>query len=220
MNHCLKIAFLFLTLQAPHLVKGDSAIAFEAFKGFPGTWEIRSNGKTLPIAMSYEVDSKGSIVTEQFGKELSVIYQDGQNLLMTHFCNGGNRPRLQLTPAGSPGVFEFEMFDITNLKSADAAHVERMIYKVTNRSGNSLAGRHVGDIGKIRAHQALRTLPVQAAGYAPSSLHLPISKPNKDHPLDGETLYELDQAAQRDAGRPLAIHGFCSSIQAVPAMSR
>lgn len=74
--------------------------------------------------------SKASIVTEQFGKELSVFYRDGQSLLMTHFCNAGNQPRLRLGENTRPGVFEFQMFDITNLQSADADHVERVVYRI------------------------------------------------------------------------------------------
>jgi hypothetical protein len=85
---------------------------------------------TLPIEMTYESASKGSIVTEQFGQELSVFYRDGQSLLMTHFCNAGNQPRLRLRENTQPGIFEFQMFDITNLQSADADHVERVVYRI------------------------------------------------------------------------------------------
>lgn len=109
---------------------GSSETAFETFKGFEGTWAIRSGQKTLPIEMTYESGSKGSIVTEQFGKELSVFYRDGQSLLMTHFCNNGNQPRLRLRENTRPGAFEFQMFDITNLQSTDADHVERVVYRI------------------------------------------------------------------------------------------
>ena len=108
----------------------SSETAFETFNGFEGKWAIRSGQKTLPIEMTYESASKGSIVTEQFGKELSVFYRDGQSLLMTHFCNAGNQPRLRLGENTRPGVFEFQMFDITNLQSADADHVERVVYRI------------------------------------------------------------------------------------------
>jgi hypothetical protein len=80
--------------------------------------------------MTYDIGSKGSIVTEQFGKEPSVFYRDGQSLLMTHFCNAGNQPRLRLKENTRPGVFEFQMFDITNLQGADADHVEKVVYKI------------------------------------------------------------------------------------------
>jgi hypothetical protein len=110
---------------------GDGSAAFEAFKSFSGTWSIQSGDKTLPFKMTYDTGSKDSIVTELFGKELSVFYRDGENLLMTHFCNAGNQPRLRLKESNRPGYFEFEMFDITNLKDLQvSAHVHRAIYQV------------------------------------------------------------------------------------------
>jgi len=110
----------------------DAAAAFNAFRGLQGTWAIESNGKSMTIEMTYEVGSKASIVTEQFGKELSVFYRDGKDLLMTHFCNAGNQPRLKLKENGAAGSYEFEMFDITNLPDPAAAHVQRIVYKITD----------------------------------------------------------------------------------------
>jgi hypothetical protein len=127
-----KVSFLLFLMLAPSAALWSSATAFETFKGFEGKWAIRSGQKALPIEMTYESGSKGSIVTEKFGKELSVFYRDGQNLLMTHFCNAGNQPRLRLRENTQPGVFEFQMFDITNLQSADADHVERVIYRIVD----------------------------------------------------------------------------------------
>jgi hypothetical protein len=125
-----KVGFLLFLMLAASAALGSSETVFEIFKGFEGKWAIRSGQKTLPIEMTYESGSKGSIVTEQFGKELSVFYRDGQSLLMTHFCNAGNQPRLRLRKNTRAGVFEFQMFDITNLQSADADHVERVVYKI------------------------------------------------------------------------------------------
>ena len=124
------VGLLLLTICAVSAAPGTSEAAFETFTGLQGKWAIQSEGKTLAIEMTYEVGSKGSIVTEHFGKELSVFYRDGSSLLVTHFCNGGNQPRLRLKESSRPGVLEFEMFDITNLKSADAAHVQRIIYRI------------------------------------------------------------------------------------------
>ena len=114
----------------PLAAQNNSERAFATFKSLNGRWAIESNGKTLPIEMRYEVGSKESIVMEQFGEELSVIYLDGENLLMTHFCNAGNQPRLRLKKVSQPGGLEFEMFDITNLKDASTPHVERIVYKI------------------------------------------------------------------------------------------
>jgi hypothetical protein len=110
----------------------DSETAFETFKSFKGRWAIQSGGKTIATVMTYDVGSKDSIVTEQFGKELTVIYRDGQDLRMTHFCNAGNQPRLRLKQSRSPGLYEFEMFDITNLRNPNEPHVQKIVYRVVD----------------------------------------------------------------------------------------
>ena len=133
MTNLLKFGVLLFSLAAlsmPLPAQNNSTRAFATFKSLNGRWAIESNGKTLPIEMRYEVGSKEPIVAEQFGKELSVFYLDGENLLMTHFCNAGNQPRLRLKEGGQPSVFEFEMFDITNLKDASTSHVQGIVYTV------------------------------------------------------------------------------------------
>jgi hypothetical protein len=123
---------MLLLTQAASTAIADSDAAFEAFKSLKGRWAIQSGGKTITTVMTYDVGSKDSIVTEQFGKELTVIYRDGQDLRMTHFCNAGNQPRLTLKQSRSPGLYEFEMFDITNLRSPNEPHVQKIIYRVVD----------------------------------------------------------------------------------------
>lgn len=125
-----KIGLLLFTIHSISSALDGPEAAFDTFKHLQGQWAIQSEGKMLSIEMTYDIGSNGSIVTEQFGKELSVIYRDGRSLLMTHFCNRGNAPRLKLQESSQPGTFAFEMFDITNLKTADAAHVQKVIYRL------------------------------------------------------------------------------------------
>ena len=77
-------------------------------------------------------DLKGSIVTEQFGKELSVFHLNGDGVEMIHFCNAGNQPRLRMKKTSPSNVLAFEMFDISNLKSVATPHVQRIIYNILN----------------------------------------------------------------------------------------
>ncbi len=114
-------AFLIgLGLAAP-AAASPATIAFDVLTSWQGQWTITRDGKSRPIVMTYEIASRGSIVTEQFGRELSVFYLDGDRLLMTHFCNAGNQPRLRLRADAKPGVMEFVMFDITGLRDAKCA---------------------------------------------------------------------------------------------------
>jgi hypothetical protein len=91
---------------------------------------IHSQGEKLPIAMTYETASKNSIVTERFGKELSVISHQGGQLIMSHYCNVGNQPRLKLLTPNTPGLFIFATFDVVNLKNQDAPYVQKIIYHI------------------------------------------------------------------------------------------
>src|SRR5262252_11106701 len=93
------IGLLTLTLSGPAVASTVSAgelAPFEVFQSLKGAWMIRAGDNALPFDMTYAVGSNGTIVTEQFGKELSVFYRDGGSFVMTHFCNRGNQPRLKL----------------------------------------------------------------------------------------------------------------------------
>ena len=130
------VGLLVLALSGPAVDSPASAselAPFEVFQSLKGTWIIRAGDNTLPFDMTYAVGSNGTIVTEQFGKELSVFYRDGGSFVMTHFCNRGNQPRLKLKSGGRPGRYEFDMFDITNLKDASDAHVQKIIYEILDQ---------------------------------------------------------------------------------------
>jgi hypothetical protein len=127
----LPCAMLLLTQGATTAI-ADSGGVFDVFKSLQGRWSIQSGGKTITTVMTYDVGSKDSIVTEQFGKELTVIHRDGQDLQMTHFCNAGNQPRLRLKKSRSPKLFEFAMFDITNLRKSDEPHVQKILYTIVD----------------------------------------------------------------------------------------
>jgi hypothetical protein len=131
MTSLLKIAILLLALYTSPVPVDSAETVFESLKSLQGQWSILSEGKPLPIQMSYEIGSKGSIVTEQFGKELSAFYGNKRNIEMIHFCNAGNQPRLRLIEGGQPGFFVFKTFDITNL-NGDTAHVEKMVYTLVS----------------------------------------------------------------------------------------
>ncbi|HEU0208090.1 MAG TPA: hypothetical protein VFQ78_03845 [Candidatus Udaeobacter sp.] len=126
----LLVFAVFCLWPASFTLPAGEQTPFEVFKSLQGQWAISAGDKTLPFHMTYALGSSGSIVTEQFGKELSVFYNDKGNLLMTHFCNRGNQPRLKLKAGGDASRYEFDMFDITNLKNPSDDHVHVMIYEV------------------------------------------------------------------------------------------
>jgi hypothetical protein len=101
----------------------------DPLKKLQGTWSIRSDGKALKIQMTYLPASNDTIVTEQFGRELSVFAMDGAALTLTHYCNVGNQPRLRLKRQTAPDLYEFELYELVSPAGAPKDHVEKIVYQ-------------------------------------------------------------------------------------------
>jgi hypothetical protein len=115
--------------HAAGLPSGADA-AFATLKVLQGVWTIRKAGHDIATKMTYDIGSRGSIVTEEFGRELSVFSLDRGTVLMTHYCNADNQPRLRLTLPVAAGVFDFIMTDITGLDEPGGAHVREVVYRM------------------------------------------------------------------------------------------
>ena len=126
-NGTIKLVTLLIGLNVTRAFAASDQ-AFEAFQGLKGKWAIQSQGEILPMDMTYETASKNSVITEQFGKELSVISRQGDQVIMSHYCNAGNQPRLKLLSSNAPGVFTFETVEVVNLKSKNTPYVQKIIY--------------------------------------------------------------------------------------------
>lgn len=106
----------------------DSAAAFETLKGLAGEWQGTAAGET-GAEVDYRVTGNGSVVMQtQFpGTEHEMISMyhlvDGE-LVLVHYCSGGNQPKLVLDAAASkPGELAFVFAGGTNLDPAKDSHI-------------------------------------------------------------------------------------------------
>jgi hypothetical protein len=122
-----------MAIFAVHFSNQAQADAFASLQSLRGKWVARQTDANTTVDVIYDVASKDSVITEHFGKELTVFYRDGNKLLLTHFCNVGNQPRLKLQQGGSPDLLEFKFVDATNLSKPDASHVDHITYRFVNK---------------------------------------------------------------------------------------
>lgn len=109
--------------------KSDAQKSFDNMKTLAGSWEgpvtidpphpEMSDGKPLHVSM--RVTSRGnSLVHElqeagtpldpsKYDHPVTMFYVDGGQLLLTHYCDAGNRPRMtgKVSPDGKKVEFEF-----------------------------------------------------------------------------------------------------------------
>jgi hypothetical protein len=141
MNRALVSFFLsLLTMTMTYAAGADEGNASKALgqmKSLAGDWEGTAEWSgartgTYPMSASYYVTGNGSALVENLIAEgspvmTSVYHLDGADLRMTHFCGAQNQPRLKADQMDlAHGLINFAFVDITNLHSADAAHVHGM----------------------------------------------------------------------------------------------
>ncbi len=123
------LATLFL---AGRLGAAEMKGGFDRLKSLAGEWEGKSaSGKS--VALKSRLVSGGSAIEETLEPAgepamVTVYYPDGGRLMVTHYCSAGNQPRMVTENAGGDGKrLAFAYLDATNLSSADAGHMHRLV---------------------------------------------------------------------------------------------
>jgi hypothetical protein len=126
-----------LALACISQAQDDSgATAFEKLKALVGDWQgtyaWTGSTKTGSMDAAYYVTGNASALVENLIVEgipsmTSIYHLDGADLRMTHYCAAQNQPRLKAERIDlTHGIINFGFVDVTNLRSADAAHVREL----------------------------------------------------------------------------------------------
>jgi len=107
------------------VVSGDPevrATLFDAVAALEGTWAV-SDAEGRSATFVYEVSSSGTVVRERMhagtDHEMTNLYAlDGSGLAMTHYCAGGNQPRMRATSI-EDGRMAFEFVRVDDLGESD-----------------------------------------------------------------------------------------------------
>lgn len=141
----MRASFLLLSLAlvacqstSPAIVEADASIRdamFSPVKALEGRWTGTSADGT-PVTHEFKVSSAGSIVREIMfpgeEHEMTNVYAlDGNTLMLTHYCAGGQQPRMRATSIdGDEIAFRFQ--DITDLKPTDEGYMGEMTLKLVD----------------------------------------------------------------------------------------
>lgn len=118
------------------LAQSPSQKSFDLMKSLAGNWEGK-NEMGDPVQVSYRLTAGGSavmseILSQMQGKQddmISMIHMDGGRLLLTHYCEAGNQPRMQATLSPDGRTISFDFVDATNLATRDTPHMRSVVFK-------------------------------------------------------------------------------------------
>jgi hypothetical protein len=109
---------------------------FERFTALSGTWRSHSTkgweGRVTvsTIARGSVVLSTSRFVSQDSGGMATALHLDGDRLLLTHYCEARNQPRLAASSASEDGsTITFTFVDGTNMASRDEGHMDQVVWR-------------------------------------------------------------------------------------------
>jgi hypothetical protein len=117
----------------------DAQKSFDKLKTLAGSWEGRVTsipadadieGKSMQVTL--RVTSMGNaLMHEATGAgrpddPITMLYLDGDRLLLTHYCDAGNRPRMTGSMSADGKTVEFEFLDVAG--STQYGHMHHAVF--------------------------------------------------------------------------------------------
>jgi hypothetical protein len=137
-----------LSLSAVALAQSDAQRSFDKLKTLAGSWE--GHVATLPLQadiegklmqVSLRATSMGNALMHEItgaGRPedpITMLYLDGDRLLLTHYCDAGNRPRMtgKMSPDGK--TVEFDFLDVAG--STEYGHMDHAVFTVIDANDHT-----------------------------------------------------------------------------------
>jgi hypothetical protein len=124
---------LLVSLSTLTFAQSDAQKSFDKLKTLAGSWQGSYEGK--PMQATLRVTSMGNAIVHEMKGEgpddpITMFYMDGDRLLLTHYCDAGNRPRMaaKLSPDGK--TLEFDLVDVGNYSSTQGGHMQHAVFNI------------------------------------------------------------------------------------------
>lgn len=128
--------------------KSDAQVSFTLLKALAGTWQASVTtdppqpemGSGMLMQVSMRVTSRGNALVHEMGDlgksddptlhdhPVTMFYLDGHRLLLTHYCDAGNRPRLAARTSPDGKRVEFDFLDVAG--STQHGHMYHAVFTI------------------------------------------------------------------------------------------
>jgi hypothetical protein len=141
MKSRIALAVLFVLIAATAFAQSDAQKSFDQLKTLAGSWE--GHVTTVPpqpdiegklTHASLRVTSMGNAIVHEMTGDgrpddpITMLYLDGDRLLLTHYCDAGNRPRMTGTMSPDGKTVEFTFLDVAG--NTQYGHMHHAVFTV------------------------------------------------------------------------------------------
>jgi len=120
-----------LLMSTTALAQSTAQKSFDQLKALAGSWEGTFEGKPLHVSM--RVTSMGNALMHEMkgagpDDPITMFNMDGERLLLTHYCDAGNQPRMVATTSPDGKTIVFDFVEATNLLTTQHGHMQRVTF--------------------------------------------------------------------------------------------
>ncbi len=126
--------------------KSDAQKSFDQLKALAGTWHasittdppVKEMGNGAIGDVSLRVTSRGNALVHEMGETgkpddptkydhpVTMFYLDNDRLILTHYCDAGNRPRMAARVSPDGKTVEFDFLDVAG--NTQYGHMEHAVF--------------------------------------------------------------------------------------------
>jgi hypothetical protein len=147
-RHFVMSAAVLMSAAAVAWAQSDAQKSFDKMKTLAGSWSgpVTINppqpdmGSDKPVQVSMRVTSRGNALVHEmkeagspddpgkYDHPVTMLYLDNDRLLLTHYCDAGNRPRMagKVSPDGK--TVEFDFLDVAG--GTQYGHMHHAVFTV------------------------------------------------------------------------------------------
>ena len=149
-----------MALSTLAFAQSDAQKSFNQLKSLAGSWEGTMDGK--PMQISLRVTSMGNALVHEMtmagrpDDPITMLYVDGDRLLLTHYCDAGNRPRMAATTTPDGKTVDFHFLDVANFNSKQGGYMQDAVFTTLDANHHTEDWTFLAQGKPINAHLDLQ----------------------------------------------------------------
>jgi hypothetical protein len=168
------LSVVLISLSTVAVAQTDAQKSFDKLKSLAGSWQgpvtatpPQPDWGDKPVQVSLRVTSRGNALVHEmkeagspddptkYDHPVTMFYVDGERLLLTHYCDAGNRPRMaaKISPDGK--TVEFDFLDVAG--GTEYGHMHHALFTMIDANHHTEDWTYMEPGDKmVRAHLELQ----------------------------------------------------------------
>jgi hypothetical protein len=159
------LALVVVAFSSLALAQSDAQKSFDKMKTLAGSWEGRVSGspeiENKHVKATLRVTSMGHTLMHEMTGEgrpddpITMFVVDGDRLLLTHYCDADNRPRMVGRMSADGKTVEYDFLDVTG--DLKYGHMQHVVFTFIDADHHSEEWTFAGPGGEMgRGHMDLQ----------------------------------------------------------------